>query len=1054
MTCITADAAAKKANGRFADYKVMEMPQIPANDPAVGGTIFQAAAVGTTVLGWWQFDTPTGAPDAQGWTAVDMTAQIATYFHVDGPACNGVAAINGAQSMWCGQWATTSEFYCGWAALPGYGNNWEQSLISRTAAGFGGSSITYVCEWDSEPGYDFTYLEYYDQVGGSWVGLPVNGGAGYYDGSGGPLVETFSFAGPTDVRFYFTSDGAWSNEDGLWPTAEGAFKCDDIQLDAGPVEDWEGEACNQFLSDDAVWTSEPSTPYGVYAALHSAAAVVQEDPCKRLISSVWGFFDDPAVTNYACGGWPLQGAVPYGPGENGLYLNNEIWSPFVPNLGSGSQYRLSFYVYRDMPLDNLHFYYWAIRTKDVSGCPGSWDNFSFVNYGGQKDWLNSRIEVGSLISGDATHVQISLLAVDLCMYWCGVYGTGSCHSHAPLFDQVRLVRINTEGPQWNVRHIDLFHDNFPEDGTVTGFARADMAQDMLPNAIPNIIPGDSIAFEVTDPNELDTDPQYGGPSVYVFAKVVDRFGNDKGGTGAAMESPDVTRYVGDVNALERYPYCGSTGNSSAPAGLPTGWHQFRCDNTYTSSGGTVSDRFCCDFMDVAPLHTMEDAGNTGLLVPGDVVRYFLGAKNTNGIWSYWHRTFDAGNPIYTMEGQGVSATTLDVATASNAACEFSILPDAGRLPGEEGDILFVDDADDRGGPAQLYFDWCFYLSGILDRVDRFDVLGPSSQVGNSLASRVKNYQSQLIGDATEIYQSILWNSSDLSAGLVCDGSPPNGGSGPDKSLDWTALKFFMDFHPNDPGCFFAGDDLAEEWNTLAHSDAVAFRGIYMPFILTSGNHTGTPGLPLSPTVHQNTGMPIGPDAMIAFGGCPVLNDFDVMASGGPLCMINSSYDATDGPFGAVMIQSTVNPQLATAKVALSGFGFNYIRDDIPSEIQDRCVFLHDILILLAGITPDPVGVDKIAFENRLGDAYPNPFNPTTTIRYSIKERGHVSLKIYNVAGQLVRTLVDESQAPRESGFSAKWNGTNDTGGPVSSGVYFYKLETGGVTKTKKMVLLK
>jgi flagellar hook assembly protein FlgD len=59
-----------------------------------------------------------------------------------------------------------------------------------------------------------------------------------------------------------------------------------------------------------------------------------------------------------------------------------------------------------------------------------------------------------------------------------------------------------------------------------------------------------------------------------------------------------------------------------------------------------------------------------------------------------------------------------------------------------------------------------------------------------------------------------------------------------------------------------------------------------------------------------------------------------------------------------------------------------------------------------------------------------------------------------VAGQLVRTLVDESQAPRESGFSAKWNGTNDTGGPVSSGVYFYKLETGGVTKTKKMVLLK
>ncbi len=64
------------------------------------------------------------------------------------------------------------------------------------------------------------------------------------------------------------------------------------------------------------------------------------------------------------------------------------------------------------------------------------------------------------------------------------------------------------------------------------------------------------------------------------------------------------------------------------------------------------------------------------------------------------------------------------------------------------------------------------------------------------------------------------------------------------------------------------------------------------------------------------------------------------------------------------------------------------------------------------VVDEPTGIDPVAFANRLDDNYPNPFNPTTTIRYSIASAGHVSLKIYNAAGQLVRTLVDEDQAPR------------------------------------------
>ena len=89
----------------------------------------------------------------------------------------------------------------------------------------------------------------------------------------------------------------------------------------------------------------------------------------------------------------------------------------------------------------------------------------------------------------------------------------------------------------------------------------------------------------------------------------------------------------------------------------------------------------------------------------------------------------------------------------------------------------------------------------------------------------------------------------------------------------------------------------------------------------------------------------------------------------------------------------------------------------------------------------------------LGYNQPNPFNPTTTIRYSVKERALVTLRIYNVAGQLVRTLVNDIKEPGAIHGTA-WDGRNEAGRSVSSGVYFYKLVTKDFTQTKKMMLLK
>ncbi len=84
--------------------------------------------------------------------------------------------------------------------------------------------------------------------------------------------------------------------------------------------------------------------------------------------------------------------------------------------------------------------------------------------------------------------------------------------------------------------------------------------------------------------------------------------------------------------------------------------------------------------------------------------------------------------------------------------------------------------------------------------------------------------------------------------------------------------------------------------------------------------------------------------------------------------------------------------------------------------------------------------------------YPNPFNPTTTINYSIPGRGNIKLAVFNVKGQRVKTLVNREMPSGE--HSVIWGGDDDNGVKVASGIYFYKLQAGTYTKTKKMILMK
>ena len=96
--------------------------------------------------------------------------------------------------------------------------------------------------------------------------------------------------------------------------------------------------------------------------------------------------------------------------------------------------------------------------------------------------------------------------------------------------------------------------------------------------------------------------------------------------------------------------------------------------------------------------------------------------------------------------------------------------------------------------------------------------------------------------------------------------------------------------------------------------------------------------------------------------------------------------------------------------------------------------------------------ESIPKEFSLNNSYPNPFNPITTLSYQLPKDAMVNITIFDMMGRIVNNLVSIRQ---DAGYkSIQWNAMNNTGQPVSAGVYLYTIEAGQFRQTKKMVLLK
>ena len=137
----------------------------------------------------------------------------------------------------------------------------------------------------------------------------------------------------------------------------------------------------------------------------------------------------------------------------------------------------------------------------------------------------------------------------------------------------------------------------------------------------------------------------------------------------------------------------------------------------------------------------------------------------------------------------------------------------------------------------------------------------------------------------------------------------------------------------------------------------------------------------------------------------------------------------------------INIVLDSRAVTVLDFALN--GDEIPVEFAPRWTLPGSTLVLDEGAQPGGYALDQ---------NFPNPFNATTTIAFTLAETTHVELVIYNAAGQAVRTLVKGERAA--GGYLAIWDGRDDGGEPVASGRYVARMAGAGFEREIGMTLLK
>ncbi|MCX5752802.1 MAG: T9SS type A sorting domain-containing protein [Candidatus Krumholzibacteria bacterium] len=999
-------AARDVANSGLRPVKAWSNEEFPELiDPGLRG-LYEVVAVDTYCIVWYTFE----QMNWQGWTRSDETAQRDTFFRVDdfaglgGGSYGGLVPLEGTKSMWCGARPNLIDPYmCSWLEAPGYGNSWNQILGTAGFSFVGSITLSFKAHYDSEPDNDFTRVEY-DAGGGNWKVVAE------YTGAGDTVASCFIALtqARTKLRFHFTSDRAWSDQDGLWNT-DGGCIIDSIRVvDNAVLDNYENfESAAIGATTAGIWIGTPEVSYGSYAGLKTN--LIDKDPCgDNFGTQVVFFIGSPNPSS----SYPGLYDTPFCMGPGGLTApcqNELIISPIIdmtkystacnnvqdgtipagelPLLGGTI---LRFSVYQDLPFANLVFYQWHVRSI-VSGCPGQWLDDNYLYYGSEQAYIRVDQDVSSFIGGDDP-VQIGMGCVDMCDVW---YNCAD-HRPSPWIDNVTLYHYKTTGPQWSYRDIDLFHDNFPGGYDIEGYVRVDAAIDINPPSNPVIRPGDSIVLYAASPagGGIAEDPG-GGPAVYLHVWVH--------WVGGDPSKPDIS---GSILQGTYGKYLRNDGE----------WTVLRCDTARTK-GGIAPNKYMIDIAD-------------SVLTRGYILEYYFSAKDA------------AGNVTY-LSSNGVRKTVDGI---------LNVVWVAAALPTHGATTLVVVKKAFGIGLFSLFIKTVLDIILPEKKISYYRVSTGTPGVSDGLASRAKAEQ------LCDAYETIIVAAGDGESFTLGDGTVNSS-----KSDDCTMLVDWMAQSQHACGLWICSDDVAYDLNNLASTQAINLMNNWCGvdfvaksyFDVTGGRSSGGIVTPLI-TGSSDAGVFVHggvPDKFYAYGGCPIINQFDVLekTANGKYALSYPNYQGTN--YYAGIAAENVNAGGYPVRTMWFGFSYMNIRDDVLSAPMDRVEIARDVFDYFGETTNiDITPADAPKPTTKLTQNFPNPFNPATTIKYSVKDKGLVTIRVYSVAGQLVRTLVD---GVKDAGYYAvTWDGKNDRDGAVASGIYFYRMDTKGFSETKKIVLLR
>jgi len=994
------------------------------------------AKADTTVAYYCDFSDPLnpsqGDPLYNGWITVDYT-DFAEHWHIDtfnAENLNGHGAGNHA--MWAGE---TFPVACD-DNYSGYGNfyncflDWwgtvpdtEENTTVRVDA---------YLNVETELGWDWLYLQYEDATGSmAKFGLgaaPRNGLSGdslnvHVDLSVPIATGEYVDGDQVHLRWLATSDSNTSDADCLRPS-DGHTQVDDIAVyfDQGLGEVQMG-VTNTFEDGVAVEWASVKAPYcGDFADVWDILGDV--DPCIDNTTPQMAFIDYGQVTGEAS----TNTEWTYGPGgyvTNYTYgmagtpdyaLDNAIWSPPIAIDATAAGNEIRFSVYRHFDLHSMagQFYTWRVRSSIDGVIYTAWRNRMFVYYGGP-DYIRVHQDVSDLVYPGANWAQISL---EVTTPWTAYMFGGS--TPAPYYDDVSWHYFDYSGPAYSTRQFELAQDNFPHDGDGlpqgmdwgslgTMDVPFNMGQDIIGAEGAGILHGDTIIVNidaVRAGSGLDAKPR-----MYYEVR-----------TNPVFDTDPLWRSSG-------VPYSGFVEGDTV-------WY----DETTYYAGRWAFELPDYDF-----------------LYPGDVMHYYFSASDTVGVEAPVFATLPADTAGFGyFEGDAGFVPWQWDSNFTVHALPSVLSTTVGDIP----EILLWNDFGDRGGENE----WEGALKSMgLERGTAYDLYytnGPSSGTGNGLGSTCT-------GTTLSLYDHMLYTAGDL-AGMTMTGTKVPGTEDPfdgDGSNDIALVKSYLlgggDLLATGDG-FIGG--VFEEPDGSGVSLVNSYFGIN--FIkddvrLSIGNQSA----PTVGFVANATALVLSED-FVAYGSCPNFKMFDgISENANPTSHRVAEFLGADGTPGVypdyaamVVNELPTGAKVVTCPIDLNSWYTPYgPGSKVNAPAQARVIVLCDVLQYFNG---DPAYCDDHIGSGTGVDLphpfyaknWPNPFNPITKIEFSLPRGGHVSLKVYNVRGELVRTLVDENRIAGP--HVIEWDGSNDRGHSVASGVYFYETRTAGKSTVNKMALVK